>query len=276
MHTRLASIVLAIASMLSAPALAQDRCDCAAATCVPATPDGATLRGRVVEARGRDANDRVEHYLALVPARPVCAVLGEQETPPRHTATRADRLQLILTDVALRARVRAAVGREITVRGTILEQLTAHHHTPLMLDVTATVDAASDTEGRESRAAITGSWRVTEYLRSNLSALSDAEARRMVGRSMRFVGPLSTPWGGCARPTLRRHAVTVETFLNDARVVEFSAERARGLGLHDGSLDEWTATCGDAGAPTTFYATSAGAVLVGRDGVWFVLRRGRR
>lgn len=131
-------------SLLVAPVagFAQSRCDCVASTCVPTRGVGAVLRGRISQAEGRDANGLVERYVALTVTTPACAEFEGAEDPRERRASRATTLQLIITDAALRERLRALVGQEVTLRGVAVEQISAHHHTPLLLaDVTLEPDA---------------------------------------------------------------------------------------------------------------------------------------
>ncbi|MEZ4391677.1 MAG: hypothetical protein R3A48_11320 [Polyangiales bacterium] len=166
-NTLLASLLVAV--LAPASALAQQaRCDCAATACLPAGPGEASLRGRLVQSEGRDANGRLERYLAVEPSSPVCVELPSQEGATTRPVT-SPRLQLVVLDPALRAQLQAGVGREQTLRGVVLEQLTAHHHTPLLLDARAMA------EPPRAPAARCQADRV-ECLREGLPALTRAMA----------------------------------------------------------------------------------------------------
>lgn len=143
MRHLLALTLVTAPCLFASRAFAQSRCDCATDTCASTRAGAATVRGRVSEAEGRDANDRVERYFALSTATPVCAEFEDAETRGDRRAARATTLQLIVTDAALRERIRGLVGRDVTLHGSAFEQMTAHHHTPLLFDVTSIDEAAT-------------------------------------------------------------------------------------------------------------------------------------
>jgi Domain of unknown function (DUF4431) len=269
-----------IAFLLLAPSIAQaqpSRCDCAASSCQPMEPQPAVVRGRITEGQGNDANDRVEHFLAIEPLMPVCAEVADPEHADRRHATSSPRLQLVVLDAAIRDRLRTLVGRTVTVRGVLSAQITAHHHTPLLLDARAVeveppATHAAETEGDASRVAIDGRWRVTETLRSAVSAMTAAQVRRVMGQRITLGAPLHTPWEDCATPTYRHASAQAEAFMTDAHLATPGASATRRIGL-TGTLTEWRAVCTGGAELMRFYDTPTGHILVGHDGVWFVLSR---
>jgi hypothetical protein len=69
-------------------------------------------------------------YLEL--AVPLCTVAEQDDIDRPLTGIR--RVQLVL-DAAGYARLRPFLGRRVTLRGTLFGAITAHHHTPVLLDV---------------------------------------------------------------------------------------------------------------------------------------------
>jgi hypothetical protein len=249
--------------------------------CVASTRGGASLRGTIVEAEGRNASGQHERYLALTLQRAACATLESAApggtTTPRH----AERVQLVLDTPTLQEAVRAALNHEATVTGTLLAG-TSTHHSALLLDVQMVIVSAQgpivatapEPANDPARSTIEGTWRVVDFVRATGATTAPLAARRMMGRTMRFGAQLQTPWRTCEAPRLRHEAVALPTFLNDARLPTLAPARAGRLGLRNTTLERWTAICTEGANPTTdFYFSSAGRLLVSNNGAWFVLAR---
>ncbi len=93
----------------------------------------------MVEATGRNANDQPERYLSLRLLRQVCFEVADAEHPERRTPVVARELQVVVIDLALRAQVLRLLETTGTLRGSLSPRLTAHHFTPLLLEVQAVV-----------------------------------------------------------------------------------------------------------------------------------------
>lgn len=109
--------------------------------CLPYGPDTVRLTGRVERHMyygapnyGEDtAHDEKEVGFYLGLRSPVCAAGGEEQSLGEpHRGVR--RVQLVL-DSAGYARLRPHLGQTVTLRGTLFPEHTAHHHTPILLDV---------------------------------------------------------------------------------------------------------------------------------------------
>jgi hypothetical protein len=79
-------------------------------------------------------NGRAERGYILILARPVCLDDGGEFADPRQRFTR---VQLYTSNDRLWPRLRAAVGHRIRIRGTGFAAHTAHHHAPMVVDVSA-------------------------------------------------------------------------------------------------------------------------------------------
>jgi len=91
-----------------------------------------TVRGRLTVGRFVDANDRPERPFILRLEKPVCltdATLGDVD----DTRT----IHVFAADARLQAQLRRRVGTTIVVRGKPFARHTAHHHAPIVMDVSA-------------------------------------------------------------------------------------------------------------------------------------------
>jgi hypothetical protein len=185
--------------------VAQVRCDCAASTCASTASGSATVRGRLSEAEGRDANARVERYLAVTTATPVCSEFEYADAPNSRHAERASTLQIVITDAARREHLRAFVGRVVTLHGSASEQLTAHHHTPLVFEVTAFEPPADDAARALTGVRGTTLYRALVRVRVRPTAAGDVSAADVrcleqgvgAGYDWSFSGPPPTPTYTC-------------------------------------------------------------------------------
>lgn len=77
---------------------------------------------------------RPEREYVLILARPICVDDGGDFADPHR---RFSQVQLFSSNDRLRSGLRAGVGHRIRIRGSGFAAQTAHHHTPLVVDVSA-------------------------------------------------------------------------------------------------------------------------------------------
>lgn len=77
-------------------------------------------------------NGRAEREYILILDRPICIDDGGDFADPHQ---RFNRVQLYTSNDRLWPGLRAAVGHRIRIRGSGFAAQTAHHHTPLVVDV---------------------------------------------------------------------------------------------------------------------------------------------
>ena len=118
-------------------------------------------------------------------------------------------------------------------------------------------------------AMLDGTFRVVDFVHQSVGALSTEEARAFVGRSASFRPGLDTPWARCDEPSYRHRELTVDAYLEEHRVPVIDPDRAERWGLDRGAVVERTAACPS--ESVVVVATSTGHLLVGHDGVTFVL-----
>ena len=96
-----------------------------------------TLEGRLERATFRTpgvGDGRPESAYILILARPICIDDGGEFADPHQ---RFRQVQLYTSNDRLWPGLRGAVGRRIRIRGSGFAAQTAHHHTPLVVDVSA-------------------------------------------------------------------------------------------------------------------------------------------
>lgn len=79
-------------------------------------------------------NGRPEREYVLILARPICVDDGGEFADPHR---RFNQVQLFTSNDRLRPSLRAGLGHRIRIRGSGFAAQTAHHHTPLVVDVSA-------------------------------------------------------------------------------------------------------------------------------------------
>jgi hypothetical protein len=77
---------------------------------------------------------RPERVYVLLLARPICIDDGGEFADPHQ---RFDQVQLYTSNDRLWPSLRGGVGHRIRIRGSGFAAQTAHHHTPLVVDVSA-------------------------------------------------------------------------------------------------------------------------------------------
>jgi hypothetical protein len=127
--------VAILAMLVSAPSQGAEH-----RRCLAYGPAIVSIRGRLArhtfygapgfgEDPRHDAKE-VGFYLEL--PTPICTVSGGDQIDRARDDIR--RVQLVL-DAAGYARLRRFLGQRVTLRGTLFGASTAHHHTPILLDV---------------------------------------------------------------------------------------------------------------------------------------------
>lgn len=79
-----------------------------------------------------EAGDDPETYWILHLPTPVCAQAGDE--PDEGQERNVTRVQLVLAPDHYRS-YRPMLGRHVIASGTLMQRLTGHHHTPLLLQV---------------------------------------------------------------------------------------------------------------------------------------------
>jgi hypothetical protein len=75
--------------------------------------------------------DQPETGYYLEPAKPICTVAGAEDQPARQDVRL---VQLVLSDAGS-SELKARLGQQITLTGTLFTSFTGHHHAPLLLTV---------------------------------------------------------------------------------------------------------------------------------------------
>lgn len=79
--------------------------------------------------------DRAETYWLLKLDTPVC-VDEKQASPDLNPAAKGIRaVQLVMMDVDAYKKYRELVGKRVIAKGSLFGQITAHHHTPVLMKV---------------------------------------------------------------------------------------------------------------------------------------------
>lgn len=102
-----------------------------AASCMRASEEGTIAEGRLSVGQFEDAAGRPEQaYILTLPA-PTC-LAGSDEM---DNVDVAETIHVFSVDDALHASFGTFVGQDVQVRGTPMGAHTAHHHAPIVMDV---------------------------------------------------------------------------------------------------------------------------------------------
>jgi hypothetical protein len=97
-----------------------------------ADADGEIAKGRLSIGRAKDAAGRREHpYLVTLP---VATCLKAQE--PEDSVERAGKIHIYSSNQKVHALIGKFVGKTVLVRGRPFAAHTAHHHAPIVMDIT--------------------------------------------------------------------------------------------------------------------------------------------
>ncbi len=123
-------VVLVLTSLLAAgPAAAAGRC-------MQFEAPKQIQQGRLVIGHFKDAADRPE--TAYVLRLPVATCLSAKD--PEFRVKRARTIHIYSSDDKVQASIRRFVGKDVEVRGKPFGAHTAHHHAPIVMDISA-IDA---------------------------------------------------------------------------------------------------------------------------------------
>jgi hypothetical protein len=104
----------------------------AQAQCMRINAEGQAAEGRLTTGNFRDAANRRESAFILQVAKPACLTGAED---PRDNHQNVRRIHLFSTKDDVRARISGFVGKTVRVRGSPFPAHTAHHHAPIVMDV---------------------------------------------------------------------------------------------------------------------------------------------
>ncbi|ODR97707.1 hypothetical protein AUC69_11450 [Methyloceanibacter superfactus] len=102
-----------------------------AASCLQANAPGEIAEGRLSLGQFEDAAGRPEQAFILTLPAPACLEGSEETDNIGDVAT----IHVYALDETLSAALRKFVGKEVQVRGTPFGAHTAHHHAPIMMDI---------------------------------------------------------------------------------------------------------------------------------------------
>jgi hypothetical protein len=121
---RLGVAVFAFATLIGAST--------ASAECLTANQDGQLADGGLSLGTFEDANDRPEKaYILTLPA-PTC-LSGSDDM---DKVSSADTIHIYSSDEAIAQSLKQLVGKKIKVKGSPFGAITAHHHAPIVMEIT--------------------------------------------------------------------------------------------------------------------------------------------
>jgi len=103
--------------------------------CVSYEPAKVALKGTISRRTFMNASDEKEVVWILRLVKPVC-VIADDGSDFNVERSRVTDVQLVL-DAAMYAKYRRLLGKKVKAAGTLFGEHTAHHFTPVLLDVTA-------------------------------------------------------------------------------------------------------------------------------------------
>ena len=126
------SIVFALSALstLAAPPVAGTR-----QVCLNYEPAEVALEGTISRRSFMSASDQKEVVWILRLAKPVC-VKADEGSDFNVERSRVTSVQLVL-EADMFAKYRGLLGKRVRAMGTLFGEHTAHHFTPVLLDVTA-------------------------------------------------------------------------------------------------------------------------------------------
>ena len=119
-------VVLSVASLLVATSA------WAAGPCLSDKSDSETVVGRLSVGKARDANGRPERPYILTLAADACLKATDDDNVDK---TRT--IHIFSTQDGIRGQISKFVGKSIEVRGRPMVAHTAHHHAPIIMDISA-------------------------------------------------------------------------------------------------------------------------------------------
>ena len=104
----------------------------AGATCLKSNTAGQIAEGRLTIGKAKDAAGRPESPYILRLSVSACLDGPEPDDRVKNTST----IHVYSGDEKIQADLRRFVGKTVLVRGNPFPQHTAHHHAPIVMDVT--------------------------------------------------------------------------------------------------------------------------------------------
>jgi Domain of unknown function (DUF4431) len=120
---RLAAVCCVAVIATSGPAAAGD--------CMKSDAGPQSAEGEISILDAQDAAERPERVLILTPVSPVC--LDAED--PEEKVLEAKTVHIYSTEDDIHERLKASVGKTILVWGDPFPAHTAHHHAPIVMDV---------------------------------------------------------------------------------------------------------------------------------------------
>jgi hypothetical protein len=104
----------------------------AAAACLKANVDDQVAQGQLTIGRAQDAAGRPERPYILLLQGTACLDAEDPDDAVKSTRT----IHVFPADEALQPAFKRLVGRTVVVRGNPFPAMTAHHHAPIVMQVT--------------------------------------------------------------------------------------------------------------------------------------------
>jgi hypothetical protein len=121
---RLGVAVFAFATLIGASTVS--------AQCLTANQDGQLADGVLSLGTFEDANDRPEKAYILTLPGPTC-LSGSDET---DKVSSAGTIHIYSSDEAIAQSLKQLVGKKVKVKGSPFGAITAHHHAPIVMEIT--------------------------------------------------------------------------------------------------------------------------------------------
>jgi Domain of unknown function (DUF4431) len=118
------ALVLLVVVLLAAPAAAADRC-------MQFDVPKQIAEGRLVIGHFKDAADRPE--TAYILRLPAATCLGAED--PEFRVKRTRTIHIYSSDEKVHAQIDRFVGKDVMVRGRPFGAHTAHHHAPIVMEI---------------------------------------------------------------------------------------------------------------------------------------------
>jgi hypothetical protein len=114
-----------LALLIAGPTMAQSN------TCMQAGVAGQVAEGRLALGRFRDAADRPETAYILLLATPTCLSASDPDEAVQSTSE----LHIYSSQNSVHRSLQKLVGKTVLVRGEPWAAHTAHHHAPIVMDI---------------------------------------------------------------------------------------------------------------------------------------------
>ena len=114
----------------------------AGAACLSYGPSVVELTGTLIRKTFADATGRPETYWVLNLSHPACVNEDPKDSDLSYAQKDVRAVQLVLLDHKMYVTYKDLIGKKVIAKGTLFAGITAHHHTPLLLNL-STVRAAN-------------------------------------------------------------------------------------------------------------------------------------